>query len=85
MYVQQAPVPVQASFVSPDIVASIINQLRNGGIDFIIAKIISNVNKKLDYLIIGEKPTTRKINDAKKLQVKVINQEEWSKMLDKTD
>jgi len=47
-------------------------------------KIISNVNKKLDYLIIGEKPTTRKINDAKNLQVKVINQHTWQKMLNKS-
>ena len=28
-------------------------------------KIINNVNKKLDYLIVGEKPTTKKINIAK--------------------
>ena len=47
-------------------------------------KIISNANKNLDYLIAGEKPTTRKINDAKKLQVKVINQDEWLKMLNMT-
>ena len=47
-------------------------------------KIISNVNKKLDYLVVGEKPTTKKINNAKKLNVNVINQEEWEKMLNKT-
>ncbi len=47
-------------------------------------KIISNVNKKLDYLIIGEKPTTKKINNAKDLNIKVINQDEWIKMLNKT-
>ena len=28
-------------------------------------KIISNVNKKLDYLVIGEKSTTKKVNNAK--------------------
>ena len=44
-------------------------------------KIISNVNKKLDYLIIGEKPTTKKINLAKELNIKIINQKEWLKML----
>ena len=44
-------------------------------------KIISNVNKKLDYLIIGEKPTTKKINAAKELNVKIITQQEWLKML----
>ena len=47
-------------------------------------KIISNVNKKLDYLVVGEKPTTKKINNAKELNVNVINQEEWEKMLNKT-
>ena len=44
-------------------------------------KIISNVNKKLDYLIIGEKPTTKKINLAKELNIKIISQKEWLKML----
>ena len=47
-------------------------------------KIISNVNKKLDYLIIGEKPTTKKVNLAKELNIKVIDQKEWVKMLNKT-
>ena len=47
-------------------------------------KIISNVNKKLDYLIIGEKPTIKKINLANHLDVKTINQQEWLKMLNKT-
>jgi len=47
-------------------------------------KIISNVNKKLDYLIVGEKPTIKKINNAKGIGVKIINQEEWLKMLNKT-
>ena len=47
-------------------------------------KIISNVNKKLDYLVIGEKPTTKKVNNAKDLNVKVITQDEWIKMLNKT-
>jgi len=47
-------------------------------------KIISNVNKKLDYLIIGEKPTIKKVNYAKDLDIEVINQHEWLKMLNKT-
>ena len=47
-------------------------------------KIISNVNKKLDYLIIGEKPTMKKINSAKELKINVIAQDEWIKMLNKT-
>jgi DNA ligase (NAD+) len=47
-------------------------------------KIISNVNKKLDYLIAGEKPTIKKIVTAKELGIQVINQTEWIKMLNKT-
>ena len=47
-------------------------------------KIISNVNKKLDYLIVGEKPTTKKVNNAKQLNINIINQKEWMKMLNKT-
>ena len=47
-------------------------------------KIVSNVSKKLDFLIIGEKPTVKKINTAKELNINVINQSEWIKMLDKT-
>ena len=47
-------------------------------------KIISNVNKKLDFLIIGEKPTTKKIITAKELNIKVIDQKEWMLMLNKS-
>ena len=47
-------------------------------------KIISNVNKKLDYLITGEKPTIKKVNTAKELNIKVINQKELSEMLNKS-
>ena len=44
-------------------------------------KIINNVNKKLDYLIAGEKPTKKKIKNAKELNINVITQDEWMKML----
>ncbi|MDC0856180.1 NAD-dependent DNA ligase LigA, partial [Candidatus Pelagibacter sp.] len=47
-------------------------------------KIISNVSKKLDYLIVGEKPTSKKVNNAKGLKINIINQAEWFKMLNKT-
>ena len=46
--------------------------------------IISSVSKKLDYLIAGEKSTKRKIDTAKELKIKIINQNELFKMLDKT-
>jgi DNA ligase (NAD+) len=47
-------------------------------------KIISNVNKKLNYLITGEKPTNKKVLIAKKLNIKIINQQAWMEMLNKT-
>ena len=47
----------------------------NGG------KIVSNVTKKLDYLIIGEKPTNKKVDLAKKNKIKVINQKLLDEML----
>ncbi len=46
--------------------------------------IVSNVSKKLDYLIVGEKPTKRKIETAKELKIKILTQKEWSSMLKKT-
>ena len=46
--------------------------------------IVSNVSKKLDYLIIGEKPTKRKVETAKELKIKILTQKEWSAMLKKT-
>ena len=47
-------------------------------------KIISNVSKKLDFLVIGEKPTNKKINLAKDLKINIISQDQWLKMLKKT-
>ena len=47
-------------------------------------KIISNVNKKLDYLITGENPTTKKINTANELNIKILSQKEWMAMLNKS-
>ena len=47
----------------------------NGG------KIVSNITKKLDYLVVGEKPTTKKVDLAKKNKIKVINQKTLDEML----
>ncbi len=44
---------------------------------------VSNVSKKLGYLIIGDKPTKRKIEGAKELKVKILNQDQFLKMLNK--
>ncbi len=43
--------------------------------------IVSNVTKKLNYLIVGEKPTNRKIDAAKRLKVKILDQSSWLEML----
>ena len=43
--------------------------------------IVSSVTKKLDYLVIGEKPTNRKVDQAKNLGVKIISQKEWADLL----
>ncbi len=45
-------------------------------------KILSNVNKKLNYLIVGEKPTSKKVNLARQLKISIINQKELQKILD---
>ena len=45
---------------------------------------VSSVTKKLDYLIIGDKPTKRKIESAKELKIKIVDQSQFLKMLDKT-
>ena len=45
--------------------------------------IISNVSKKLDYLIIGENPTKRKIEAAKEQKIEILSQVDFFKMLNK--
>ena len=42
---------------------------------------VSSVSKKLNFLITGDKPTKRKVENAKKLKIKIIKQAEWLKML----
>ena len=46
----------------------------NGG------KIVSNVSKKIDYLVAGEKPTLRKVKMANELKVKILNQKDFEKI-----
>ena len=48
----------------------------NGG------KVVSSISKKLDFLIVGEtKPTIKKINQARDLNIKIILEKEWNKIL----
>ena len=44
-------------------------------------KILSSVTSKLDYLIIGEKPTKNKVNKAKEINIKIINQKDFQKLV----
>ena len=49
----------------------------NGG------KVLGAISKKLHYLVVGDsKPTKRKIDQAKKLDIKIIMEKEWNKILD---
>ena len=49
----------------------------NGG------KVLGTVSKKLDILVVGNsKPTKKKIEKAKKLNIKIIKEEDWYKILD---
>ena len=43
--------------------------------------VVSSVNKKLKYLIIGEKPTNRKVQQAKELGIKILSQKDWLNLL----
>ena len=49
---------------------------KNGG------KVLGSISKKLDYLVVGDsKPTKKKIDQAKQLNIKVILEKEWNKIL----
>lgn len=49
----------------------------NGG------KVLGTISKKLDILVIGNsKPTKKKIENAKELNIKIIKENEWYKILD---
>ncbi len=43
--------------------------------------IVSSISKKLDYLVIGEKPTNRKVEQAKNLGIKILSQKDWYDLL----
>ena len=48
----------------------------NGG------KVLGSISKNLDFLVVGDtKPTKRKIDQAKKLNVKIILEKEWNEIL----
>ena len=46
------------------------------------AKIVNSISKKTDFLVVGsQKPTNRKINEAKNFNIKIINEREWKKII----
>ena len=46
------------------------------------AKIVSNISKKTDFLVVGsQKPTARKINEAKDLNIKILMENDWNKII----
>ena len=48
------------------------------------AKVLGSVSKKLDFLIVGgSKPTKKKIDQAKALNIKIITETEWNKILNR--
>ena len=50
---------------------------KNGG------KVLGTISKKLNILVVGDtKPTNKKIENAKELNIKIINETEWYKILD---
>ena len=48
----------------------------NGG------KVLGSLSKKLDLLVVGDsKPTKRKIDQAKKMKIKILSEKEWNRIL----
>ena len=45
-------------------------------------KVLGSISKKLDFLVVGHsKPTKKKIDQAKILNIKIIDEKEWNKIL----
>ena len=42
------------------------------------------LEKRPNFLVVGEKPTHKKVQKAKELKIKILTQDEWIKMLNKT-
>ena len=44
-------------------------------------KILRGVSSKLDYLLVGQKPTPKKLLKAKELNVEILTQQTFKKIL----
>ncbi|MEY4767955.1 MAG: ligase, partial [Pseudomonadota bacterium] len=60
--------------------ADMVKEAKNLG-----AKISTNVSSKTDYLIIGEKPTDKKLQDAQNNNIKIITEEKYLKLINKNN
>ena len=46
------------------------------------AKIVTTISKKTDFLVTGsQKPTIKKISDAKNLNIKILTEDDWNKVI----
>ena len=46
------------------------------------AKVLGSISKKLDFLVVGDsKPTKKKIDQAKQLNIDIILEKDWDKIL----
>jgi len=49
----------------------------NGG------KVVGSISKKLDFLVVGDtKPTKKKIEQAKQLNIRIILEKDWKRILE---
>ena len=47
-------------------------------------KILGAASKKLDYLVVGDsKPTTKKVDKAKQLNIKILDENSWYGLLNR--
>ena len=47
-------------------------------------KILSTASKKLDYLVVGDfKPTSKKVEKAKQLNIKILDENSWYGLLNR--
>ena len=71
----------QAMYNTQFIPVNVQNYIKLTQVEQNSGKILSSVSNKLDYLIIGTKPTTKKVSKAKDLKVKLLFQKEFNDLL----
>ena len=49
------------------------------------AKVVSSISKKTDFIIIGEKPTASKVEQANNLGINVFDENKWGEFLSTTE